>query len=128
MTARPVSVVCTERHTFGPHPLAARGGIEALGLIIAAQDHWRGLSPRQRDALQAAYDAALAGAKPGDVLPLPALPAGTHPATVRALERRRLADDGALTPLAVEVTRWCTRRPEKRERAVVDAVTTGGRL
>lgn len=123
-----MTVTVAARPTFGPHPLATRGGFEALLQIIAAQDIWRPLPARQRAALQAAYDTALAGAKPGDVLPLPALPDGTHPATGRALHRRGLADGGRLTPLAVTVVAWCGKRPERIERAVVDAVTTGGVL
>jgi hypothetical protein len=123
-----VTVTVAARPTFGPHPLATRGGFEALLQIIAAQDIWRPLSARQRAALQVAYDTALAGAKPGDVLPLPALPDGTHPATVRALERKGLAAGGRLSPAAIEVIAWCGRRPERIERPVVDIVTTGGVL
>lgn len=123
-----MTVVVAVRPTFGPHPLATRTGIEALGLIIAAMDVWRPLTARQRAALQTAYDHALAGAKPGDVLPRPLLPDGTHPATVRPLERRGLVDGGRLTPAAVQTVGWCGRRPERIERAVVDVHATGGRL
>jgi hypothetical protein len=90
------------------HPLATRGGIELLGLLLAAGQHWRPLTARQRTALRTAYQRAIAAiphdAPDGTVVPLPQLPAGTHRATVRSLIRRDLATpDGRLTILAVEV-------------------------
>lgn len=114
-----------EVQPIGPHPLARRDGIHALAAILAARSHWRPLTARQKTALQAAYDHALATAGVGERVPLPALPADTHPATVRALARRGLAADGAMTGLAVEVVRWAGAR---RERPVTDADVTGERL
>ncbi|OSY36109.1 MULTISPECIES: hypothetical protein [Pseudonocardia] len=88
------------------YPLATRSGIETLGLILAAGEHWSPLTARQKIVLSEAYHHTLDGLADGDVVPLPALPAGVHPATVRSLERRGLVADGALTALAVEVVGW----------------------
>lgn len=100
-----MTVCRVERRRAVPasHPLATRTGVDALALILAADGHWRTLTARQKVILSEAYRQALVGRVEGDELALPALPAGTHPATVRALERRGLASGGALTALAVQV-------------------------
>lgn len=88
------------------HPLAHRSGIELLCLILAAGEHWRPLSERQRDALRRAYRTTVDALRPedeGTTIPPPLLPDDTHAATVRSLERRGLAADGRMTPLAVQV-------------------------
>lgn len=98
------------------HPLAHRSGIELLGLILMAGEHWRPLSERQRDALRRAYLTAVASLRPedeGTTIPPPLLPDGTHPATVRSLERRGLADAGRMTPLAVQVVQLADRSARK---------------
>lgn len=102
------------------HPLATMTGIELFGEILAADYHWRPLSSRQKAALTAAYDKAL-NALPSDtpdgtLVPLPQLPAGTHPATLTSLVRRHLATaNGRLTLLAVEVLTH--RLPDKAGQA-----------
>lgn len=120
-----MTVVCVESGGYGRHPLATRRGMLALSECFAASQHWRSLSERQRTALRTAYRQALAAARPGDTVPLPPLPADTHPATARSLTRRGLASGGKLTPLAVEVVRWCG---DMRPRPVVDAPAVGGQL
>lgn len=99
------------------HPLATRSGAELLGMMIAADQHWRPLTARQKTALRTAYQDALAaipdGTPDGTVVPLPLLPHGTHPATARSLNRRGLAADGRLTTLAIEVLRYVP--PEARQ-------------
>jgi hypothetical protein len=116
-------------HPRTPHPLATRSGIELLGMLIAADQHWRPLSARQKTVLTEAYRTALA-AVPDDVpdgttVPLPVLPDGVHPATLRSLHRRGLATDGRLTPLGVEV---CSYALLRQDRPVHTRATTGGLL
>jgi hypothetical protein len=116
-------------HPRTPHPLATRGGIEMLGMLIAADQHWRPLTARQKVVLAEAYRAALA-AVPVDVpdgteVPLPVLPDGVHPATARSLHRRGLAADGRLTLLGVEVCSYALLRDD---RPVHTRATTGGLL
>lgn len=101
------------------HPLATRTGIEQIGLVLAAGEHWRPLTAAQRAALRRAVKAALAG----DDQALPELPADTHPATARSLQRRGLAADGRLTALAVDVVAYAVDR-----RPVRTADTTQDRL
>lgn len=103
------------------YPLATKGGIELLGMILAADDHWRPLSDRQQRALSDAYQCTLDDAVRDGVttVPAPLLGADVHPLTRRALVRRGLVDDESrLTPLAVEVLRyaWYLRKPEQGER------------
>ena len=94
------------------HTLATRSGVHALVNMIAADQYWRPVSKPGKDALRAAYLAALATAQPGDRIPLPALPDDVHPATARSLERRGLVAtvDGEskvrLTALGVSVCAW----------------------
>lgn len=121
--------VARRHHPRTPHPLATRGGIELLGMLIAADQHWRPLTARQKTVLAEAYRMALAGL-PDDVpdgaeIPLPALPGGVHPATLRSLHRRGLATDGRLTPLGVEV---CSYALLREDRPVHTRATTGGLL
>jgi hypothetical protein len=104
------------------HPLATRSGAELLLLIVAAMQHWAPLTERQRTALRVAYrhalDAAVAsGVKDGDEVELPALPADTHPATARSLERRRLVAGGQLTELGAEVVRLAADVDMRRKSA-----------
>jgi hypothetical protein len=104
------------------YPLATRSGVELLGLILAADEHWRPLTRLQRAALRCGYHNMLAAVQTvaaedvppeGLLVDLPELLPDTHAATVRALERRGLAADGRLTPLAVEVVQLADndRRP-----------------
>lgn len=90
------------------YPLATKTGIEMLSMILSADRFWRPLSARQQTALRVAYQTALdtAVAAGAAEAPLPELPVGTHPLTVRSLERRGLVAGGRLTGLGVEVTRW----------------------
>jgi hypothetical protein len=107
------------------HPLAHRSGVHALANMMAADRHWRPLTDRGRAALATAYRAALDGAQPGDRIPLPTLPDDTHPATVRALERRGLVADSALTGLGVTVCAWALLG---EKRPVHTLPGSGGRL
>ncbi|WP_181778948.1 hypothetical protein [Pseudonocardia pini] len=106
------------------HPLATPTGVELLTRMLAADRLFRPLTRRARAAIVNPVRAALASAQPGDVLPLPALPDGTHPLTVRALTRRGLAADGRLTPLAVEVVQLA--EPLHRKPRPVETVATVG--
>ena len=113
------------------HPLAHRSGIHALANMIAADQHWRPLTDRAKTALATAYRASLDGAQPGARIPLPALPDDTHPATVRALERRGLVatvdseSTVRLTALGVSVCAWSLLGEQRPVQTVPD---TGGRL
>ena len=120
------------------HPLAHRSGVHALANLIAADQHWRRLTDRGKAALTTAYRAALDGAQPGDRIPLPALPDGTHPATVHALIRRGLVERSRpqgstldsestvrLTPEAVWLCAWALLGERRPVDTVPDA---GGRL
>ena len=112
------------------HPLAHRSGVELLARMVAADQHWRPLTARQRTALRRAYQQALADAVRDrlDEVPLPALPDDVHPATLRALHRRGLAADGRLTPLAVEVVAVTLplEQARQRRRGDVDTVQPRG--
>lgn len=107
------------------YALATRTGVELLGLILAASQHWRPLTACQRHALRCAVRDALAAIPAdiadGSVVPLPLLPAGTRPATARSLERRGLAADGRLTPLAVEIVEYAAI-PDARDVTTVQPV------
>lgn len=105
----------------GQHLLATRGGIELLGLALAAGRHWQALTERQRVVLREAYRAGVA-ALPADVpdgavVPAPQLSPGAHPATVRALERKGLVADGRITALAAEIVAYTVdvARPVRTE-------------
>lgn len=98
------------------YPLAHRSGIQMFVLMMAADHHWRPLTARQKQALSEAYHHAFDGLTEGDELPLPPLLAGVDPRTVRALERRHLIADGALTALAVEVVGWAEPLEEQKRR------------
>lgn len=118
--------------TRTPHVLATRTGMQLFGQILAAMQLWKPLTPKQRTALRLAYRhgiaaAVAAGCRDGDEIEAPRLPAGTHPATARALERRGLAIDGQLTPLAIDVVRFAsdTGRDRRPTRTVA---TVGGLL
>ena len=126
MSVDTCAVRCVE-YTPTDHPLATRHGAHMLINLIAADQVWRRVSARGRTALRDAYltaqrDAVAAGQTTG--IPLPKLVGDVHPATGRALVRRRLVADGRLTGLGVEVVRWADlpRRP------VRDVDTTGGAL
>ena len=114
------------------HPLAHRSGVELLARMVAAAQHWRPLTARQRTALRRAYQTALADAVRGGhaEVPLPALPDDVHPATLRALTRRGLAADGRLTPLAVEVVAVTLplERGRQRRRGAIDTAQPRGDL
>ncbi len=118
-----------ERLPRTKYPLAHRSGIEMLGYILAADQHWRPLSRRCKEVIRSAYVCALADAEARGLesIPLPVLPDGIHPATVRALTRRGLAADGRLSGLAVEVYRHVAGLDEHRKRPPTTE-PVGGRL
>lgn len=91
------------------HPLATLDGVRLVGLMIAADGHWRPLTASCRDALRRAVSTVeLPADIPGDgvLVELPALPDGTHPATARALTRRGLVADGRVTLLGLQVVQY----------------------
>lgn len=102
------------------HPLAARRRTERTRLLLAAAEHWRPLTRRQRAAIRLAVHIARREPAPATGRPLPQLPADTHPATARSLKRRGLVADGRLTALAVDVVAHAIDR-----RPVRTATTTG---
>ena len=113
----------------GRHPLATRTGIELLGLILAASEHWQPLTRKQRAALRWAYRAAM-DAVPADIpaegvaVELPSFRADVHPSTVRSLERRGLAAQGRLTVLGAQVV----QHGDHDRRRAVTVRTVGGLL
>lgn len=113
------------------HPLATQSGVNALLNIIAADRVWRPVAPCGKWALRRAYSRALAEAQADGLtrIPLPKLGDDVHRATVRSLERRGLAADGALTSLAVAVLHWALPLDDERRQRPVDTVQpTGGVL
>lgn len=129
-TAATVCRVAPVRPLPARYPLAHRSGLEALALMIAADQVWRPLTARQQTALRTAYQRALRDAvRDGATeIPLPALPDRTHPATARSLTRRGLATDGRLTPLAVEVVAWALPVQQHRQRRAIETVPPRGDL
>ena len=107
------------------YPLAHRSGVHAMVNMLEAGRHWSPLTRRCRDAVRTAYLTALRDAADGSTIPLPQLVGDLHPATVRALTRRGLVADGALTALGVETYRWAGKY---EDRSTVVAQPVGGVL
>ncbi|MGL5908714.1 MAG: hypothetical protein ACRCZP_01855 [Phycicoccus sp.] len=134
MTAPSVQV--TTRAMPGPeaalYPLATKTGIELLGLVLAAYEHWQPLTRRQRSVLRAAahevftasFTAMNADGVDAVEVELPRLAAGTHPLTVASLQRRHLAHNGRITLLGVQVVQYGDRddRPARTTQPAGDVL------